>query len=238
MSRHTETLALCPLFECLDAESIRCLDTRCIWQSYEPNDVINSVDSGRRSIFFFVGGAARVQIRSSNGKRIIVKDLRRGDFFAELELLNQHSEAGVEIVALTNVIVSKMGLPIFEDVVARNPDVLPVFIATITQENKRLLDRVAEFSFLCVKERIISELLRLGKITDHIGAKAIISPPPFHSEIAARVSTHREAVSRVIRDLEKDNLIERRRGAIVINNISELRSLLAVAGQTSSKNAP
>jgi CRP/FNR family transcriptional regulator, cyclic AMP receptor protein len=50
----------------------------------------------------------------------------------------------------------------------------------------------------------------------------ITPPPPTHAELAARVSTHREAVSRELKSLERTGLIDRRRGAIVLLKPSEL----------------
>ena len=50
-----------------------------------------------------------------------------------------------------------------------------------------------------------------------------MSPPPIHAEIAARVSTRREAVARQLNTLERAGLIERRRGAIVLTDVDRLR---------------
>jgi DNA-binding MarR family transcriptional regulator len=50
-----------------------------------------------------------------------------------------------------------------------------------------------------------------------------VSPPPIHAEIAARVSTRREAVARQLNALERAGLIERRRGAIVLTDVDRLR---------------
>jgi CRP/FNR family transcriptional regulator, cyclic AMP receptor protein len=47
-----------------------------------------------------------------------------------------------------------------------------------------------------------------------------------HSEIAARVSTRREAVARELKALERERLIERRRGAIVLTDVERLRRLV------------
>jgi DNA-binding MarR family transcriptional regulator len=59
--------------------------------------------------------------------------------------------------------------------------------------------------------------------------RAIISPPPVHAEIAARVSTRRESVAREFKELERSGLIERRRGAIVLSDTRRLRSLIEEA---------
>jgi CRP/FNR family transcriptional regulator, cyclic AMP receptor protein len=86
-----------------------------------------------------------------------------------------------------------------------------------------LANRVNEFSTLDVRHRILAELLRLPRPEPGNQARAIISPPPVHSEIAARVSTRREAVARELKALERESMIERRRGAIVLTDVDRLR---------------
>ena len=55
---------------------------------------------------------------------------------------------------------------------------------------------------------------------------AIVSPPPVHSDIAARVSTRREMVARELKALERAGLLTKRRGAFVLNNVPELMHML------------
>jgi DNA-binding MarR family transcriptional regulator len=85
---------------------------------------------------------------------------------------------------------------------------------------------VNEFSTLDVRHRIHAELLRLSRTEAGDPARAVISPPPVHAEIAARISTRREAVARELKALERDNLIERRRGALVLTDVDRLRRMI------------
>jgi hypothetical protein len=50
----------------------------------------------------------------------------------------------------------------------------------------------------------------------------LVSPPPVHSDIAARVSTRREMVARELKSLERAGLLTKRRGAFVITNVPVL----------------
>ena len=53
-----------------------------------------------------------------------------------------------------------------------------------------------------------------------------MSPPPVHSDIAARVSTRREMVARELKALERAGLLTKRRGAFVITNVPQLMQKL------------
>jgi DNA-binding MarR family transcriptional regulator len=50
-----------------------------------------------------------------------------------------------------------------------------------------------------------------------------------HAEIAARVSTRREAVARELKALERAGLVERRRGALALRDTHRLRRLIEEA---------
>jgi DNA-binding MarR family transcriptional regulator len=56
-----------------------------------------------------------------------------------------------------------------------------------------------------------------------------VSPPPPHAELAARVASHREAVTRELSAMEKAGLIARRRGAIALLDPDRLRHMVEQA---------
>jgi CRP-like cAMP-binding protein len=91
--------------------------------------------------------------------------------------------------------------------------------------------RVVEFSTLPVRHRVHAELLRLARIdaTDPARRDATIAPAPTNAEIASRISTHREAVSRELADLMRHGLIARRGGALVLRDVRALARMVEEA---------
>ncbi len=83
-----------------------------------------------------------------------------------------------------------------------------------------------EYSSLNVPQRIYSELIRLSRPAGTDPRGGIISPPPTHADVAARVSTHREAVAREMKRLERQGLLQRRRGALVLTDVPDLMQRL------------
>ncbi|MBT6274959.1 MAG: winged helix-turn-helix domain-containing protein [Chromatiales bacterium] len=59
---------------------------------------------------------------------------------------------------------------------------------------------------------------------------AQILPSPRHADIAARVGTHREGVTRELNELQRMGLVDRRAGdgarALVVTDVQRLRQLL------------
>jgi len=74
-------------------------------------------------------------------------------------------------------------------------------------------------------------LLRLARDQELDADKAVITPVPTHADIASRVSTHREAVTRELTALARDGLIERGDGVLVIADVPRLAQLVETGFQ-------
>ena len=62
---------------------------------------------------------------------------------------------------------------------------------------------------------------------------AELVPPPTHAELASRISSHREAVSREMARLGEAGVVERRPGRLRILNIARLAEMVhEVKGHT------
>ena len=90
-----------------------------------------------------------------------------------------------------------------------------------------LTDRVFDFSTLGVQNRVHAELLRLAKEAGVQDNVARIEPAPKHSDIAGKVSTYREQVTRELSAMVKQGLVQRCDGALVIPDVSRLERIVS-----------
>ena len=211
-SRTTETLAKIPLFRSLDQSQIELLDTQCTWRSVSANEWIVDYGEETDDVFFTVRGSVRVMIESIAGRVVLLRELPAGSYFGELSGFDgQPRSSG--IFAITDVVIARMPKGVFRTTIQSYPDVCDQVLATLTTYIRTLSNRINEFSNLDVRHKIYAELLRLSRPTPSDPKRRVISPPPLHSEIAARISTRREAVAREIKSLERSGLVIRRRGA-------------------------
>jgi CRP/FNR family cyclic AMP-dependent transcriptional regulator len=229
MTRRTETLAKIRLFRSLDATAIRHLDTQCSWRRAAGGQWIIDYQDASKDVFFIVNGSVRVMIQSA-GREVLLRQIDAGEYFGELAAIDDQPRSS-GIVALTDVTIARMPASAFRAAVHAHPDVCDQLLALLAAQIRMLANRVNEFSTLDVRYRIHAELLRLSRPEPGKPGCAIISPPPVHSEIAARVSTRREAVAREFKALERAGLIERRRGAIVLTDTDRLRRMVDEASE-------
>jgi CRP-like cAMP-binding protein len=91
---------------------------------------------------------------------------------------------------------------------------------------RRLTTRVFEFSTMAVRQRLWAELLRLAEQAAEGADAARIGSLPTHAELASRISTHREAVSREMAWLDGHGYTEKQGRSLTIPSLSRFRGLL------------
>jgi CRP-like cAMP-binding protein len=221
MARNFETLARIPLFQAMPESDIGKLDTQCVWRRACAGECLLDYNDRGAEIYFVVLGKLRVQIQTISGSETILRDICDGEFFGELAAIDGLPRSA-SIVALTDSTIAKMPPGVFREVVHRRPEVCDSILALLASQVRMLANRVNEFSALDVRGRIHAELLRLAKPDRPNIGRAVISPPPTHAELAARVSCRREAVTRELNALVRAGAIERRQGAIILLDFARL----------------
>ena len=87
-------------------------------------------------------------------------------------------------------------------------------------------ERIMDLSTLGANNRVQAELLRQARNALDGENRAVIKPIPVHSDIASRVSTTRETVARVMNDLARKEILERRKDSLVIVDVNELQTMV------------
>ncbi len=225
MAGDGETLAGIELFGDLAARDFEALDLKCSWRRYAAGQQIVAHHDATTDVYFIVSGEVRVVIYSLAGKEITFRDMDAGKTFGELSAIDGRPRSA-NVIALTDAVVPSMPASVFWQVLRDHPEVSARILKQLAALARNLSERVFEFSALGVKNRIHAELLRLARDHGGDGNSAIISPAPTHAEIASRLSTHREAVTRELNALDQGGLIERRGGALIISDIPRLARLV------------
>jgi hypothetical protein len=101
-----------------------------------------------------------------------------------------------------------------------------------------LTERVFELSALNVQSRLHCELLRLGVQAGVSDNEARIRPSPTHTDLANRIGTHREGVTREMRSLVRQGLLEQFRRELVVRDIAELSRIVRSAVGDHSRLPP
>jgi CRP/FNR family cyclic AMP-dependent transcriptional regulator len=225
MARRVETLAKIELFRSLTPTEIERMNTHCSWRRASSKDWIIDYEDQSNDVFFVVSGRVRVKLQAPSGREVILREIKEGEFFGELAAIDTLPRSS-GVIALTDVTIARMPALVFRDAVHTHADVCDQLLALLACQIRTLANRVNEFTNLNAKYRIYAEILRLSRPVNGNPKHAVISPPPAHAEIAARVSIRREAVARELKSLERSGLLERRRGAIIVTDVTKLQKAI------------
>jgi CRP/FNR family transcriptional regulator, cyclic AMP receptor protein len=223
MTRVLETLGRMPVFASLGVDEVRAIDGRCIWRKFGAGEWVIDYQSDGTDVFFVHSGQARVVIVTS-GREIILRDIHGGEYFGEFSAIDGKPRSAA-IRAIVDTIVARMSAVVFWETIRRHPDVCEKVLKSLVVQLRTLNDRTNEHANLDVRHRLCSELLRLSRTTTE--GRIVISPPPTHAELAARISSHREAVTKFLNALERSGLISRSPSAIVLTDAEGLRRVVA-----------
>lgn len=213
------------IFSGLSVEARIALGKRCAWRKYDADEVIVDHLDASNEVYFITDGEARAKIYSALGKAVTFTDLGPGDMFGEIAAIDGGPRSA-SIEARTRCIIASMSASAFREVLVAEPSVTQALLQKLVGLIRVLTTRVYEFSALAVKNRIQAEILRLATLAPQTGNSAAIDAAPTHAEIASRVSTHREAVTRELNRLSRLGVVEQRGRALVVKDIERLEDLV------------
>lgn len=197
----------------------------CLWRRYDAGEQIVGYQDSSTDVYFLLAGKARAIIYSPEGKAVIFADLQPETMFGEIAAIDRKPRSA-SIEALEPCTIASLSADKFEGLMLSEPSVAVATLRHVTADVRRLSERVFEFSTMMVQNRIHAELLRLAGETGQRRAEVVLSPAPSLSDIANRISTHREAVSRELSRLSATGLLHREGGDLKITNLARLAELV------------
>ncbi|MDJ0930047.1 Crp/Fnr family transcriptional regulator [Breoghania sp.] len=201
------------------------LSAACQWSAYDEGEEIVPYLDKRDDVFFLVSGSARVMIYSRGGKAVAFRTIETGDLFGELAAID-HGPRSASVEASSACVVARLSAEAFRRAMREEPDVMEAVSCHLVAQIRDLTARVFAFSTLPVKTRIQTEILRLaGDPQGHAGPLSIRGFPT-HGDLAVRVSTHREAVTRELGRLTRCGILRRSGRDLEIIDVAALRTMV------------
>lgn len=181
-------------------------------------------------VYLVVEGLLSVSLVSAQGRETVLRAIGPGEIFGELAAIDGQPRSA-DVVASVNSCLMVIPGKIFLDLIAKEP-VLSLWLARyLAHQVRYLTNRIYELSTMAVGTRLQAELLRLAEMTDQTGG-ASISRVPTQSELAARIGTNRETVTREFSLLVRERLVVKEGRRIVIPSVSKLAERIKRYSQT------
>ena len=194
---------------------------------HDAGEIVISQEEDSRDVYFVIDGAARATIFSDEGKIVAYRDITAGAIFGELSAID-NAPRSASVVAVSKLRVGRLSQTAFTHLIDTSPKFTWILMEYMTAQLRNMTARIFEFSTMLVRERLLAELLRMGALAPSREGWAEINPPPTQFDFAARISTHREAVSREMSKLAKQGLISKGDNGALKLNLEGLEALREV----------
>ncbi|MFT7571535.1 MAG: CRP/FNR family cyclic AMP-dependent transcriptional regulator [Paracoccaceae bacterium] len=201
------------------------LAQRCTMRTYSQAQEIISKENDARDVYFITSGSARVVNWSAGGREVSFEDIPSGGMFGELAAIDGAPRSAT-VVALETTEVCGIEAAAFMAAVLSSPETSRRLMERMTAIIRRSTGRIFDLSVYGANIRIYADLLRLSTPATDGGNSAAIMPIPVHSDIAARVSTTRETVARVLGDLSRREIVIREKDRLIVPDTDRLAEMV------------
>lgn len=166
------------------------------------------------NVYFVLTGALKVLVGDDDGREVILSMLGPGDFFGEMGVIDDHPRsATVATVETSSLIV--LTRSDFERCLTDNVDVSLYIMRSLVQRLRKADRNIESLALLDVYGRVARLLLDMAEVRDD--GKRVVTQKITKQDIARMVGASREMVSRVMRDLQLQGLIEETDGVIILH---------------------
>ncbi len=213
------------LFAGLNSADCEVIARRATLASFKAGELIVSRSESRRELYCLVSGTVHVTAFGSNGREISYKEKHGGDIFGELSAIDSEPRSA-DCIAKTDVTIFALSHDFFNELLQLHPSIAVTLLSRFAAEIRSLTARVYSFSALSVSNRIRQIVLQMAEDSEHDAESVGTIAFPTHAQVASRVATTREAVTREISSLASKGILEKTDEGLRVLNMPLLRELI------------
>jgi CRP/FNR family cyclic AMP-dependent transcriptional regulator len=202
-----ELLRTVPIFSELSEGDIQSLAKVAARRKFQKDTVIFFENEEGDSFFIILEGRIKVTILGDDGREIILSVLGPEDFFGEMALLDNEPRSATAIAVEDSELLSLHRMD-FQSVLVENAPITLALIKVLTGRLRRANHQISTLALLDVYGRVARVILDMAREEGKRLKDGRISfRRATHQEIANRIGTTRETVTRMLKDLERQGLI-------------------------------
>lgn len=180
--------------------------------------------------FVVLEGRVRVELHSLAGRDVFLAEIDRGELVGTFSALDGQPRSA-SVIALGKGVLASIPGETFRTTINSNPACADWMARKLVGHIRLLTERVFELNALAVRSRLHCELLRLALDAGVRDNRATLAPAPTHAELATRIGSHREAVTRELQYLQAEGLVVREGRKLAMTDVTKLAAIVrAVAG--------
>jgi CRP/FNR family cyclic AMP-dependent transcriptional regulator len=203
-----ELLRTVPLFSELNDDAITSLGRLAARRKYPKDTVVFFENEEGDSLFMILDGRIKVTILGDDGREIILTMLASGDLFGEMALLDNEPRSATAIAVEESELLL-LHRNDFQAVISQNPAISGALIKVLSARLRRANHQISTLALLDVYGRVARVILDMAREEGRrLKDGRIAFRRATHQEIANRIGTTRETVTRMLKDLERQGLVK------------------------------
>ena len=194
-------------------------------KSYLKDNPIFMQDDLCDRAFILKEGKVKASKFSIEGKELIIKFFKPGDFFGEAPLFIEEGRYPASAYACEKSEVYCFTREDFRNLILQNPEIALAIIEVYSKKIMSLVELVEELSLKSTRTRLLRFLMEcIPKNQRSINSVIDVQLPITQSDIASKIGTVREQVSRIFTKLNQEGMLEVHGKNVTIYDLEKIRT--------------
>lgn len=200
-----------PLFSGLDASDLEAIAHQAVRKRFRRNTIIIEHGDDANTLYFLVNGRVKIFAVADNGKEIVFGEKGPGSYVGELGLLAEGKRsASVQTLEDSEFLVLTKDW--FNRIISDHPQIALIMLRDLARRACDLSNDLSAIALLDVYGRIV-KLFESSAVEED---GFLITGRLTHQDIADRVGSSREMVSKILKDLRVGGYIAVEKKRIVL----------------------
>jgi CRP/FNR family transcriptional regulator, cyclic AMP receptor protein len=180
---------------------------RC--HDYPKNNILFYQGDPPDSAFLVVSGRVKCTLMNEEGREVVLYVVRPGGMLGLIAALDGGSQPANAITAVPSRL-ARFSVDEFSGWLERHETMQKVLLREFGKRVREAYHKIGEHALMGVKERLLIALLDIAEREGEPepGSEAIVFTRPTHQELASRIGSSREVVSRLLKELLESDLLQ------------------------------
>ncbi len=205
--------------------------SRAVLISAKRGQMIVTAGASSNDLYLILEGRVHVSLPSPSGRETVVREIMTNQVFGELSAID-YQPRSADVIAVENSKLAVLSSAKFVEMISEIPQASVWLAQHLSAQIRLLTSRIFELSTLATGSRLHCELLRLAIANGAAGDTAVIKRAPTHADFAARIGSNRETVTRELRLLNDEGVLEQTGRTLTIKSVAKLGGLVRASAGT------
>jgi len=212
-----------PFFKGLRNTEVEELAALALCHEYPRNNILSYRGDPSGSVFLVVRGRVKIILTNDEGREVIVAMLGPGGFFGLTSALDG-GEQLCNAVTIERSTIAKFKSTSFIRWTDGSPGARVALFRELARQVRELSQKIGEHALMSTRDRLLLTLLEIAEEEGEQdpGGTQVAFTRPTHRELANRIGSSREVVTRLLAELRDCDLLESDEGRVIRVPLSAL----------------